>query len=104
MNNNNQANIEDINQPYWFDKISKEVINKCYEFIDKYYNQNIIKSNIKKDFIKFAFTNKFEGIKFGYLIYFYQLGRQNGRYKESDIELEKYLRNKLGQYYNGLYK
>lgn len=90
MNNNNQANIEDINQPYWFDKISKEVINKCYEFIDKYYNQNIIKSNIKKDFIKFAFTNKFEGIKFGYLIYFYQLGRQNGRYKESDIELEKY--------------
>jgi len=84
-------NIEDINQPYWYDKMTKASIDKCFEFLDKYYNKNIIKSNIKTEFIKFAFANKFESVKFGYLIYIYQLGQKNGRYNK-DIELEKYLK------------
>jgi ELP3 family radical SAM enzyme/protein acetyltransferase len=92
MNNNQYNNIEDINKPYWFDKINKDNIEKCFKFLDKYYMQNIDKLQIKKDFTTFAFKNNFEGIKFGYLIYFYQFGRQNGKYKYSDIELEKYLK------------
>jgi ELP3 family radical SAM enzyme/protein acetyltransferase len=92
MNNDQQMNIEDINQPHWYDKMSKTTIDKCYDFLDKYYNKNIIKSNIKIEFIKFAFANKFESVKFGYLIYLYQLGRKNGKYIIQDIELEKQLK------------
>ena len=92
MNNDQQMNIEDINQPHWYDKMSKTTIDKCYDFLDKYYNKNIIKSNIKIEFIKFAFANKFESVKFGYLIYIYQLGKKNGKYNIHDIELEKYLK------------
>jgi len=92
MNTETNNNIEDIIQPYWFDKMSKTTVDKCFEFIDKYYNQNIDKSKIKIEFIKYAFANKFESVKFGYLIYIYQLGRMNGKYQDSDTELEKYLK------------
>ena len=85
-------NIEDTTTPYWFDAIDKKDIEKCYQFLDKYYQQDIDKLKIKNDFIKYQGEMKFEGIKFGYLVYIYQLGRMNGRYREMDKELENQLK------------
>lgn len=84
--------IENITNPYWFDSISKDNIEKCYQFLDKYYNKDINKSTIKLDFIRYQAEQKFEGVKFGYLVYIYQLGRQNGKYNIPDINLEKFLK------------
>ncbi len=84
-------NIEDINTPFWFDSIKENDLEKCFEFLDKYYKTDIDKSTIKNDFLVYSANNKFNAIKFGYLVYIYQLGRQNNRYPTSDIQLEKYL-------------
>jgi histone acetyltransferase (RNA polymerase elongator complex component) len=87
------TDIEQTNSsPYWFDSISKDNIIKCYKFLDRYYNKDIDKKTIKNEFIKYQGEEKFEGIKFGYLVYIYQLARQNGKYNNPDIELEKQLK------------
>ena len=39
--------IETITNPYWFNSISKDNIEKCYQFLDKYYNKDINTSTIK---------------------------------------------------------
>ena len=46
--------------------------------------------NIKKKFEQYQRKLKFSSgtIKFGYLIYFYKLARQNGHYTESNKTLE----------------
>jgi ELP3 family radical SAM enzyme/protein acetyltransferase len=82
--------IEELVKPYG---VNITNIDEIYVFLDMYYNQIIDKSNIKKDFIKYQIDNKFTQItKVGILIYIYQLGRLNGRYKKEDLELEKYIK------------
>jgi hypothetical protein len=81
--------IEELVKPYG---INITNINEIYTFLDMYYDQTIDKSNIKKDFIKYQIDNKFTQVtKVGILIYMYQLGRLNGKYKKEDLELEKYI-------------
>jgi ELP3 family radical SAM enzyme/protein acetyltransferase len=82
--------IEELVKPYG---INITNINEIYTFLDMYYDQTIDKSNIKKDFIKYQIDNKFTQVtKVGILIYMYQLGRMNGKYKKEDLELEKYIK------------
>ena len=83
-------NIEDYNKPYWYQSLKEKDIEKCFLFLDKYYQK--MDPNIKNEFIKYQGEQKFESIKYGYLIYIYQLGRQNNRYPIANKELEKYLR------------
>lgn len=82
--------IEELVKPYG---INITNINEIYTFLDMYYDQKVDKSNIKKDFIKYQIDNKFTQVtKVGILIYMYQLGRMNGKYKKEDLELEKYIK------------
>jgi ELP3 family radical SAM enzyme/protein acetyltransferase len=82
--------IEELVKPYG---INITNIDEIYAFLDMYYDQKVDKSNIKKDFIKYQIDNKFTQVtKVGILIYIYQLGRLNGRYKKEDLELEKYIK------------
>lgn len=82
--------IEELVKPYG---INITNIDEIYAFLDMYYDQTVDKSNIKKDFIKYQIDNKFTQVtKVGILIYIYQLGRLNGKYKKEDLELEKYIK------------
>ena len=53
MNIGMHTEIETITNPYWFNSISKDNIEKCYQFLDKYYNKDINTSTIKLDFIRY---------------------------------------------------
>ncbi len=80
-------------KPFWLKSITENDKLIFYSFLDKYYNTDIPKSNIKNDFINYCKSfNSFK--KFGYLIYFYYLARQSGKYPIKDLELEKYLKVK----------
>jgi len=77
--------IEELVKPYG---INITNIDEIYVFLDMYYDQVVDKSNIKKDFIKYQIDNKFTTVtKVGILIYIYQLGRLNGRYKKEELVL-----------------
>ena len=39
--------IENTTNPYWFNTISKDNIEKCYQFLDKYYNKDINKIHVQ---------------------------------------------------------
>ena len=94
FNDGNITNIEDIAKPFWFKELTPELTIKCYEFIDEYYYNRIPIKNITKSFEIYQKKNNFNGniVKFGYLITFYKMGRQDGRYPNSHKELEKVLR------------
>jgi ELP3 family radical SAM enzyme/protein acetyltransferase len=89
-------NIEDIMKPFWFKELTDELTAKCYEFLDDYYYMKLPTNNIVKKFEQFQREHKFGSgiIKFGYLICFYKLGRQHGRYPQPNKNLEKVLRVK----------
>lgn len=87
---------EDLAKPFWFKELSEELTVKCYGFLDEYYyNKKPIK-NITKAFEIYQKQKKFNSgiVKFGYLIIFYKMARQDGRYPISHKELEKVLRVK----------
>jgi histone acetyltransferase (RNA polymerase elongator complex component) len=91
----NIENIEDIIKPFWFKGLSPELTAKCYEFLDEYYYNRIPMTNIVKKFEQYQRQHKFSSIiKFGYLIYFYKLYRQNGLYPQPNKALEKVLKVK----------
>ena len=82
--------IEELVKPYGINITNIKEINI---FLDLYYNKDINKSNIKTEFIKYQIDNNFTQVtKVGVLIYIYQLGRLNGKYKCADLELEKYIK------------
>ncbi len=95
-NIDNIENIEDIMKPFWFKELSDELTAKCYEFLDDYYYMKLPMNNIVKKFEQFQRKHKFSSqiIKFGYLICFYKLGRQDGRYPNPNKNLEKFLKVK----------
>jgi ELP3 family radical SAM enzyme/protein acetyltransferase len=81
--------IEDIIKPFWFGNVSSDDIQKCYSFIDEYYFNKKPLKNIKNDFVIFQRDNKFSDLlKFGILITIYKLGRNNGKYPNSNHDLE----------------
>lgn len=87
---------EDLAKPFWFKELSEELTAKCYGFLDEYYyNRKPIK-NITKAFEIYQKDRKFNSgiVKFGYLIIFYKMARQDGRYPISHKGLEKVLRVK----------
>lgn len=85
--------MEDMIKPFWFKDISETNIQKCFNFLDKYYNSDIEINNIKLDFDKFQRENNFNGvIKFGTLITVYKLGKIRGKYIKSKPELESALK------------
>ena len=87
------TDIEDIIKPFWFKDISESNIQKCFNFLDKYYKNLSTLSNIKSDFNKYQRENNFNGyIKFGTLITIYKLGRIRGIYPNSKPELESILK------------
>jgi histone acetyltransferase (RNA polymerase elongator complex component) len=88
----NEVTIEDIIKPYWVNDITQIEIEKCLEFLKLYYLTDKDKSTIKNDFVKYHFSTKTRALKFGYLIYLYQLGRQDKRFPEPDYELETQLK------------
>lgn len=88
-------NIEDLIKPFWFKTLTKDQIDKCYNFIDEYYFNKKLISEIKKDFIIYQSKNNFNNIlKFGSLICIYKLGRFNNRYLVPHVELESILKVK----------
>ena len=89
-------NIEDLMKPFWFKELSEELTAKCYEFLDDYYYMKLPMHNIVKKFEQFQREQKFSSgiIKFGYLICFYKMGRQDGRYPKPNKNLEKVLKVK----------
>jgi len=85
--------IEDIIKPFWFKDISESNIQKCFDFLDKYYFNNLNIINIKTDFIKYQKENNFNGIlKFGSLITVYKMGRIRNHYPKPNPELESILK------------
>ena len=88
-----QTDIEDIIKPYGIFNIKDENV---YIFLDKYYLTNLDSTNIKNEFIKYQTTIKIKIIKSDYLLYFYLLARNNGRYNFSDIALEQNLKINSG--------
>lgn len=92
----NIGNIEDLLKPFWFKGLSPELTAKCYEFMDEYYYNRVQMTKIVKKFEQYQREHKFSSgiVKFGYLIYFYKLGRQNGRYPQPNKALEKVLKVK----------
>ena len=87
-------NIEDIVKPFYVNELSEKTSETVYLFLDNYYNKDAEYSkNIKIDFLEYQkeLHNK-DLLKFGYLIYFYHLGRINNRYPISDKNLEKNLK------------
>jgi len=88
-----QADIEDIIKPYGIINVDE---GNVYNFLDKYYLSNLDSTNIKNEFIKYQTTIKTKIIKSDYLLYFYLLARNNGRYNFSDIALEKNLKVNSG--------
>jgi histone acetyltransferase (RNA polymerase elongator complex component) len=88
-----QTDIEDIIKPYGIINGNEENV---YTFLDKYYLTNLDSTDIKKEFIKYQIDIKTKIIKSDYLLYFYLLARNNGRYNYSDIALEKNLKVNSG--------
>ena len=87
------TDIEDIVKPFWFKDISESNIQKCFDFLDKYYFENNEISNIKSDFLKYQKENKFNGIlKYGILITVYKIGRIRNHYLNPKPELESILK------------
>lgn len=85
--------IEDIVKPFWFKDISESNIQKCFNFLDKYYFENFNITNIKNDFIEYQKENNFNGIlKFGSLMTIYKLGRIRNYYVKPKLELEEKLK------------
>ncbi len=90
-------NIEDIIKPYGINQLDENTKNIIYNFLDKYYLKNLNTENIKKEFLKYQEKEKNTKIlKFGYLLYFYLLARNNGKYDQADINLEKNLKLENG--------
>ena len=89
-------NIEDLMKPFWFKELTPELTTICYEFLDDYYYMKLPMHNIVKKFEQFQREHKFGSgiIKFGYLICFYKLARQDGRYPNPNKNLEKVLKVK----------
>ena len=100
ISEDNVLNIEDLaeslTKPFWFKELSKELTAKCYDFLDEYYYNRKSATNISKNFVNFQKEQKFSCgiIKFGYLICFYKMARQDGRYSVPHKALEKVLRVK----------
>jgi histone acetyltransferase (RNA polymerase elongator complex component) len=91
------ADIEDIIKPYGIFDLDQAALNNVYNLLDKYYLTNLDSTNIKNEFIKYQLNiKKFKLLKSDYLLYFYLLARNNGRYKFSDIALEKNLKVNSG--------
>jgi histone acetyltransferase (RNA polymerase elongator complex component) len=87
------SDIEEIITPFWFKNISESNIQKCLNFINKYYFENYDLHNIKLEFSKFQKENSFNNIlKFGSLLTIYKLGRIRGHYLNSNKELEEKLK------------
>ena len=67
------TDIEEIIKPFWFKDISESNIQKCFDFLKPYYQNEKVISNIKTDFNKYQKKNDFNGyIKFGILIIIYK--------------------------------
>jgi len=96
VSEDNVINIEDLIKPFWFKELSKELTSKCFDFLDEYYNDKKTIQNLPKTFERYQKDNGFNKgiIKFGYLICFYKMGRQDGRYPKPHKGLEKVLRVK----------
>jgi len=88
-----QLDIEDIIKPYGIIDVDEDNV---YNFLDKYYLTNLDSTNIKNEFIKYQTIIKTKIIKSDYLLYFYLLARNNGRYNFSDVALEKNLKVNSG--------
>lgn len=87
------TDIEDIVKPFWFKDISESNIQKCFDFMDKYYFENLNISDIKSDFIKYQRKNQFDTVlKFGSLLTVYKLGRISNHYPNPKQELESVLK------------
>lgn len=87
------TDIEDIIKPFWFKDISENHIQKCFDFLDKYYFDNLNITNIKNDFIKYQKENDFNGIlKYGSLMTVYKMGRIRNHYSKPKPELESILK------------
>ncbi len=85
--------IEELAKPFWLKEITSDNIYMCYEFLDLYYQSDLDKTNIKNHFIEFQ-RKRVKGnlLKFGILIYYYRLGREDRRYPNPDYELEESLK------------
>ena len=100
VNDDRVQNIEDLmddlGKPFWFKELSKELTEKCYEFLDEYYYNRTAIENMVKAFERYQRENKFKSgiVKFGYLIIFYKMARQDGKYSVPHKGLEKVLRVK----------
>jgi hypothetical protein len=87
------SDIEEIIKPFWFKDISESNIQKCFDFLTLYYQNQLKIDNIKADFNKYQRENNFNGIiKFGTLITIYKIGRIRGIYPEPKPELESILK------------
>jgi ELP3 family radical SAM enzyme/protein acetyltransferase len=85
--------IEELAKPFWLKEISQDNIYICYEFLDLYYQSDLNKENIKNHWVDFQ-RKRVKGnlLKFGTLIYYYKLGRENRKYPNPDYELEECLK------------
>lgn len=89
------ADVEDMIKPFWFNELTEELTILCYEFLDMYYYGAKQIHNIVHEFRTFQQSKKFSQIfKFGYLICFYKMARQTGKYPTPNFELEQVLRIK----------
>jgi histone acetyltransferase (RNA polymerase elongator complex component) len=90
------VNIEDLIKPFWYKELPEDIMNKCYIFLDEYYYNRKPVNNISKKFINYQRQNKFniDILKFGYLLCFYKIARQDGRYKTPNKVLEQALKVK----------
>ena len=95
---NNYKEIEDIEKlikPFWFNDICELNIDKCFDFLSKYYFENKDVNKIKIDFEKFQRANSNLGImKFGILIVVYRIGRIRQIYPKPHPILEEKLKVK----------
>ena len=92
-----EYNIEDIIKPYGINQLDETTTKLVYNFLDKYYLTNLNSDKIKREFLKYQEKEKNVNIlKFGYLLYFYLRARNNGKYKNPDINLETNLKLENG--------
>lgn len=89
------CDIEDTVKPFWLKNLSEEHIQKCLNFIDRYYFGNENLSEIKDEFNIYQRTNNFgDLLKYGSLITIYKIGRLRGHYPNANTELEERLKIK----------
>jgi hypothetical protein len=69
---NRQIDVEDIIKPFWFKDLNEEATQKCYDFLNKYYYNELPLNNIAKQFVTFQSENKLGSqiYKFGFLLIF----------------------------------